>query len=298
MPTGKPTFSADLVGPESPGKGVIADVGFSNPRTVPGTLYVHSEESITFEWKGLGSIRFQRLDPREWVLLDTTRGPILVRTGPSPEGEAASPPREQPPPPSASTPPSRADIVQWATPSVVYIQTERGSGSGFAIGGGVVTNFHVVAGATRIVVLASGSRPQQVFVVHAYDANLDLAILEVTTPIPSVRFANVTPRVGEELLVMGYPQGAEVGIDTPTLTGGMMSAWRRGWIQFDAAISPGSSGGPVFNERGEVVGVATLKHLTAEGVGLAVPSSLLQSLFDNPSRMTVEHFAQLTAPTN
>ena len=82
------------------------------------------------------------------------------------------------------------------------------------------------------------------------------------------------PKVGESVLVVGAPLGLE-----DTVTTGVVSAFRslggENLMQFDAAINPGNSGGPVFNAKKEVVGVATLKAREAEGIGLAIPISVV-----------------------
>jgi serine protease DegQ len=178
------------------------------------------------------------------------------------------------------------DLVDEVQPSVVAVAVSNGEGSGviWSADGIVVTNNHVVEGASRVeVVFANGSRAEGR--VRATDPATDLAIVEVdATSLPAARFSSDLPRVGELAVALGNPLGFE-----NTVTAGIVSGVHRAipasgedaqalvdLIQTDAAISPGNSGGALVNRNGEVIGV-NLAYIPPEAgavaIGFAVPSS-------------------------
>ncbi len=138
----------------------------------------------------------------------------------------------------------------------------RSLGSGFIISadGYVLTNAHVVDGADEITVKLTDKREYKAKVIGA-DKRTDVALIkiEANAPLPSVKFADPNRlKVGEWVVAIGSPFGFE-----NTVTAGIVSAKGRSlpqenfvpFIQTDVAINPGNSGGPLFNMRGEVVGV-------------------------------------------
>lgn len=174
-------------------------------------------------------------------------------------------------------------------PSVVHIRcvsvaggTTR-VGSGFVVGDGrhIVTNQHVVFDdgghpCLRIRAFVGGTFEQAperflpVAIVRA-SAKHDLALLATDAdiePFPTVTFAAEPLQAGETLTALGYPS---IGGDTMTLTTGRYSGTQElagvTWIKTDTPIAPGSSGGPVFNNRGEVIGVSTLLQVALQGSG-------------------------------
>ena len=172
----------------------------------------------------------------------------------------------------------------WA-PSVVAIKVETrfggGMGTGFVIDerGTIATNHHVVEEATSIrVKLFDGSEVDEVSVLET-NPEQDLALIRVRSEIelePVVLGSSEKVTVGEPVIVIGNPIGLE-----HTLTDGLVSA-RRLWqgkryIQMSAPVSPGNSGGPVFNAYGDVVGV-TVAKLAGENLNLAVPIDLLKPM--------------------
>lgn len=136
----------------------------------------------------------------------------------------------------------------------------RGSGSGFIIGseGRILTNAHVVKDADEITVTLSDNREFKAKVLGA-DERTDVALIEIdATDLPVARLGNSeTIEVGEWVLAIGAPFGMSY-----TATQGIVSATERQlretyvpFIQTDAAVNPGNSGGPLFNARGEVIGI-------------------------------------------
>jgi putative serine protease PepD len=177
-----------------------------------------------------------------------------------------------------------AEVSAKVRPSVFRVSTKYATGTGFALGkapsgGGtdLITNYHVVAdaysrGEKDVSLERTDQRfPGKIVEVHP---DKDLAVLHTDEEFPRLTAAAGPPKVGEPVLVIGSPLGLE-----DTVTTGVVSAFRtlngESLMQFDAAINPGNSGGPVFNAKKEVVGVATLKAQQAEGIGLAIPISVV-----------------------
>jgi serine protease Do len=161
----------------------------------------------------------------------------------------------------------------------------RGLGSGFVINadGYVLTNNHVVDGATEIRVKFSDGREVPGKVVGG-DAKTDLALLKVeATGLPVIPMGDSSKlEVGEPVMAIGNPFGLE-----QTVTTGIVSATGRAigagpyddFVQTDASINPGNSGGPLINARGEVIGVNTaIASGTggSVGIGFAIPTNLVK----------------------
>jgi serine protease Do len=196
-------------------------------------------------------------------------------------------------------------VVQRVLPSVVNVTTDQfspagetgqGVGTGFIVrsDGVIVTNCHVVEGASKITVFTSDATPKK------YDARLiggdcehDLAILKVNeTGLPTVSLGESNDlQLGQRVVALGYALALEGG---PTVTTGIVSSLGRtikaqdpncsletcgesrsrtysGIIQTDAAINPGNSGGPLVNLQGQVVGINSAGANTAENIGFSIP---------------------------
>ena len=169
-----------------------------------------------------------------------------------------------------------AQVVNMLADSVVTInsQISDASGEGEASGTGVVltsdgeilTNAHVVEGATKVSVRFAGETEPRTATVLASDPGNDMALLKIeATNLKPATFAQPgTIRIGDQVIAIGYALALDGG---PSVTSGIISALKRtiitesgalnGLIQTDAAISSGNSGGPLVNLRGEVVGINT-----------------------------------------
>lgn len=174
-------------------------------------------------------------------------------------------------------------------------QTQRGQsmGSGFIIdsNGYIVTNSHVIGDGQyeRITVsLIDGST--EVGEVLWYDTSLDLAVVKINrTGLPTVEFGNSDElRVGEPVVAIGNPMTLDL---ERTVTQGIVSGLNRSiafengtviepLIQTDASINSGNSGGPLFNAKGEVIGINTAKMNTAEGLGFSIPINTAKPIVD------------------
>ncbi|HWZ82286.1 MAG TPA: Do family serine endopeptidase [Terriglobales bacterium] len=173
-------------------------------------------------------------------------------------------------------------------------RVEHGLGSGVIISpdGYIVTNNHVVDGATDVSVTMSDRRILPAKVVGT-DALTDLAVIKVNaTDLPSVPWGDSTKlHPGQTVLAFGNPFGFRF-----TVTRGIVSALNRPnpsqtdrrkpgqFIQTDAAINPGNSGGPLVNARGEVIGINTFlisPSGTFSGMGFAIPTQIVRPTVDN-----------------
>lgn len=186
------------------------------------------------------------------------------------------------------------DIYNKVSPAVVGITTQNltlnqfqvqgGSGSGFIFNkdGYVLTNYHVIEGASKISVMFSNKTTADATVIN-YDADLDIAVLKISgnMEMPAVLEldASADVLVGEPVIAIGSPLG-ETFLNS--LTSGIISAKDRriegtdgvkNYIQTDAAINPGNSGGPLINAYGKVIGINTAKisDSSVSGMGFAIP---------------------------
>ena len=173
-----------------------------------------------------------------------------------------------------------ADVVELARAGVVRIEGTTGYGSGFVIdsAGYILTNAHVIEGQSRLTVVFDNSKRLNAQVVSA-DATRDIALLKVepAQSLTVLKFA-ANVREGDEVVALGYPLDL---IESITITKGIVSALRSflgvSYIQTDAALNSGNSGGPLLNLKGEVVGMNTSGREDADGIGFAIKFDVLSS---------------------
>ena len=163
---------------------------------------------------------------------------------------------------------------------ILLCQTVEGatSGSGIIISsdGTIVTNYHVIEGATSIQVgFDDGTTYTGAVYIQDYDADLDLAVLKIdkTGLQPVVLGDSDDIRLGEQVVAIGSPMGL-----FNTVSEGIISSIWQDEIQTTAAISHGSSGGALFNMQGEVIGVTYAGITEGENLGFAIPINLLEQL--------------------
>lgn len=199
------------------------------------------------------------------------------------------------------------DVFQQASAAVVFVhnlqsrrqffsfnvtEVQAGTGSGFLWDdkGHIVTNFHVVQGATRVAVTLIDGKTYNADIVGA-EPRKDMAVLKI-----DLRKTNVVPfsekvsnsaeiLVGQKAIAIGNPYGLD-----HTLTVGNVSALSRSMpsvmegvtirdmIQTDAAINPGNSGGPLLDSRGRLIGMNTMILRNSTGIGFAVPSNTINRI--------------------
>lgn len=167
------------------------------------------------------------------------------------------------------------------------------TGTGFALTNNyIVTNFHVVDNAKNISVqgINGDFNSHYQATVVGIDKHNDLAMLKVngvTISSNSIPYAvkTTTSEVGEDIFVLGYPLTSTMG-DEIKLTTGVVSS-KTGFqgdvalYQISAPIQPGNSGGPLFDSKGNVIGVVSAKHTGAENVGYAIKASYLRNLMES-----------------
>lgn len=174
---------------------------------------------------------------------------------------------------------NKQNVTSWWTGGTIE---QEGSGSGIVISsdGYIVTNSHVIEGASSIeVVLSSGDRYPAMLIGH--DVKTDLAVVKIDVKnLPAAELGKSSDlKVGELAVAIGNPLGLEF---QGSVTAGVISALNRTMdvegrqytlVQTDAAINPGNSGGPLVNRFGQIIGINTVKISTSdtEGMGFAIP---------------------------
>ena len=192
-----------------------------------------------------------------------------------------------------------AEIAARSTPSVVSVRTEQSLGTGFVVSpdGLIATNLHVIAGNSDITVTLSDHREFQVVEIWNGDRQRDLVIMRIQAKkLPVIPLGNSDEiHPGDAVVAIGHPLGLE-----DTVSNGLVSAVRKldkglTVLQISAPIAPGSSGGPIFNDHGEVIGVATAIMLGGQNINFGVPVSYLKELLKRPAAVNLETFAAATA---
>lgn len=157
--------------------------------------------------------------------------------------------------------------------SIFVIYSGNSLGSGFALGTNcIITNAHVIADNSQISVLSYSGNEYKATVLGINESE-DIAVLVVENgDFPYLTVADTSMmKTGDDIYAIGAPKGMAY-----TLTKGTVSAKERivrnhSYIQIDAAINEGNSGGPLLNDNGQVLGMNTLKMSDSEGIGLAIP---------------------------
>lgn len=179
---------------------------------------------------------------------------------------------------------------------VVLVETPSGLGSGFIINdrGYCVTNYHVVERETRIACVifdktASGDfvkrRIQDVKIV-ALNPYFDLALLQIPA-VEGFQFttvalaADLNQKEGDSVFAIGNPLGLDRSVSQGIISTRARNFEGLTYIQTTAEINPGNSGGPLFNSRGEVIGVTNMKLVGGEGLGFAIPIAYVKHFLRN-----------------
>jgi len=201
---------------------------------------------------------------------------------------------------------SLPSLIKRIKPStvIIFAYDDKGEflklGSGFFISqnGDVITNYHVIQGASSAEIKTADEKTYPITYIVAGDAQNDIIRLSVNIPSQDVyplSLSKTIPEVGERIIVYGSPLGLE-----NTVSDGIVSAIRDipdygRIIQITAPISPGSSGSPVLNLQGEVIGIATFQMIEGQNLNFAIPSEKITSLIlteENKISITEEVFGQ------
>jgi serine protease Do len=204
------------------------------------------------------------------------------------------------------------DIVQRASPAIVRIEAGGDKvGTGFVLdkGGIVATNLHVVAGESAIRIRLYDGTQYPVVQIVGLDPARDLALLKINPAkeLPTLKLGDSsTVSAGDQIVAIGNP----LGVFDYSVTSGLISQVRPlcgqdaiaarqckeelTVLQISAAISPGSSGGPLFNQFGEVVGITTAIITAGQNINLAVPGNYLKPLVAQHVAISPDQFANET----
>jgi putative serine protease PepD len=218
---------------------------------------------------------------------DSTPSPSRTSSSPAPVSRAA--------PPGLALQSAFVNVVQSVSPSVVQITDKTGLGSGIVLdaAGDIVTNNHVVSGASSFTVTTSDGKRYPAKLVGAFPPD-DLAVIKVSgAHLKPATFADSSQvEVGDIAIAIGNPLGLRSSV-----TEGIVSAFRQAVpeqggnvtlpsaIQTSAAINPGNSGGALVDIEGRVMGIPTLAATdpqlgggSAPGIGFAIPSNLVKDI--------------------
>ena len=180
-----------------------------------------------------------------------------------------------------------SDIIEESIPSVVTIKTDVAQGTGFIIhkDGYIVTNAHVLSGAkfANAITYEQEILPMDLI---GYNQELDIALLKIEGGYTPLKLGDSDKvDVGERVIAIGNPLGLSFSV-----TEGIVSAVNRdagqgipAYIQTDAALNPGNSGGPLIDVEGEVIGINNFK-VTGDNIGFALESNYIKSILNDISQ--------------
>ncbi|HEU4615576.1 MAG TPA: S1C family serine protease [Kofleriaceae bacterium] len=197
---------------------------------------------------------------------------------------------------------SPREIIDTSSPAIVRIEAgDSKVGTGFILdeNGLIATNLHVIEGESKVrVKLYKDNTEYPATVVAAVDKNHDLALIRIQPRkrLPKLRLGDSSAvSAGDRVYAIGNP----LGVFDYSITDGLISQVRPlsddlTILQISAAISQGSSGGPLFNQYGEVIGVTTAIITQGQAINLAVPANYLRPLMQRPIAMSFDDFAKAT----
>lgn len=192
-------------------------------------------------------------------------------------------------------------VVQKTLPGVVVVYAQNSEqdaslGSGFFVtkNGDVITNFHLLRGMQTFTVKTNDGQvyPAQ---IRAFDQVRDIALLATKVPTSKytvIPFASQIPPIGTAVFALGSPKGLEKSVSD-----GLVSQTRKlgdtQYLQVSCPISPGSSGGPILNNKGEAVGMATLYLPEGQNLNFAVPAPTLKNFVEYAKNLDPISFSPL-----
>ena len=201
---------------------------------------------------------------------------------------------------------STAQIADRATASVVVVENfnddgERaGQGSGYvhSSDGVIITNYHVIRGAKSLTVRVPAKESFHIDSVLAYSIEHDVAALQVSASLPALETEVLEPvKVGDRVIAIGAPLGLE-----STVSEGIVSAIRDAGgthiIQTTASISPGSSGGPLFDEFGKVIGLTTSHMRDGQNLNFVIAVRHVNELLGQQRPVSLAEMLQETQVVN
>jgi len=192
----------------------------------------------------------------------------------------------------ATTSADFSGIIERAIESVVTIRTDVAQGTGFIItdNGYIVTNAHVLVGGHKVWAITSEQKQIEAIFV-GYNGDMDVALLKISGDYDELDFADSDDvQIGEKVIAIGNPLGLQFSV-----TEGIVSGVHRPginelevYIQTDAALNPGNSGGPLINNKGKVIGINNFKVRGGESLGFALESNYLVKIINEIAQENLE----------
>jgi S1-C subfamily serine protease len=187
-------------------------------------------------------------------------------------------------------------IIEDAVKSVVTINTNSGQGTGFIISnqGYIVTNAHILADEFGNLASLIQARTYEQKIINAdfigYDRNFDIALLKISGDYNSLEIGDSdNNQIGEKVIAIGNPLGLQFSVSEGIISG----IHRKGingveaYVQTDAALNPGNSGGPLINKKGEVIGINNFKISGGENLGFALESNYVKKIINEISEQAL-----------
>lgn len=182
-------------------------------------------------------------------------------------------------------------IIEEAIKSVVTIKTDISQGTGFIIDsdGYIVTNYHVIAGAKQAGIFTYEGGTHTTSLI-GYNSKYDIALLSIKGNYDELELADSDDiQIGEKVIAIGNPLGLQFSVSE-----GIVSAIHRpgineikAYIQTDAALNPGNSGGPLINKKGKVIGINNFKIGGGESLGFALESNYIKDIVNEISNQVL-----------
>jgi len=175
-------------------------------------------------------------------------------------------------------------IIEEAVTSVVSIKTDVAQGSGFIIteDGYVVTNAHVLEDATYANAITYDNSVKPMSLI-GFNSEIDIALLKISGTYSPLSFGDSSDlRVGEKVIAIGNPHGLSFSVTEGIISGvdRRISGYSGRYIQTDAALNPGNSGGPLIDSQSDVIGINNFK-LSGDNLGFALESNFIKQELNN-----------------
>lgn len=180
-----------------------------------------------------------------------------------------------------------SNIYEKINPAIVSVDTQLGDGFSCGTGciidknGTILTSAHILEGGSDIIVTMSNGQDYKAKILKMYGEKKDIALLKINVPyeLQTVKFGDSSKiKVGDDVLAIGNPFGFK-----GTFTKGILSRidYSKNKLQTDAVINPGSSGGPLLNTKGEIIGINQAiynpdNNISNIGIGFATPVNLIK----------------------
>jgi len=182
-------------------------------------------------------------------------------------------------------------IIEDVIKSVVTIRTDISQGTGFIINseGYIVTNYHIMENVRSAGIYTYDGEMHQVNLI-GYNLNFDVALLKISGDYDSLNLADSDNiQIGEKVIAIGNPLGLQFSV-TQGIVSNIHQIGPTGlesYIQTDAALNPGNSGGPLINKKGKVIGINNFKIKETEGMGFALESNYIKDTVNEISQQTL-----------